>query len=95
MAFEGLNVSFSDEDAARIPDVLLRGALTLLPLARGGALSKLAELVRIRRSGGFCGLDVWLFLWMYFVLGFITGMKRFWEVAGPRSDRLAALAGRT
>jgi hypothetical protein len=95
MAFDGLNVTFSDEDAARIPDVLLRGALTLIPLARGGALSRVAELVQIRRSGGFCGLDVWLFLWMYFASGSTTGMKRFWRVAGPRSARLAALVGRT
>jgi hypothetical protein len=95
MAFDGLNVSFSDEDAARIPDLLVRGALTLVHLARGGELSQVAEHVRIRRSGGFCGLDVWLVLWLYFASGSKTGLKRFWSVAGPHAKALAALAGRT
>ncbi len=58
MAFDGLNITFTDEDAARIPDVLLRGTLCLMPLVRGGGLSRLAGLARIRRAGGFCGLAV-------------------------------------
>lgn len=95
MAFDGLNVSFSEEDAARIPDLLVRGALSLLPLAGRGALSWLGDHVRIRRSGGFCGLDVWLLLWLYFASGVKTGVKGFWEVARPHSKRVGALAGRT
>ena len=94
MAFDGLNVSFTDEDAARIPDLLVRGALGLVRLTRGGRLSRLAEHVRIRRSGGFCGLDVWVVLWLYFSSGSKTGLKKFWAVARPHAQALAALAGR-
>ncbi|MFT4626260.1 MAG: hypothetical protein ACI8PZ_004937, partial [Myxococcota bacterium] len=95
MASDGLDVSFSDEDAARIPDNLLRGVLSLVPLVRGGVLGRVAELVRIRRSGGFCGLDVWLALWLYFASGTKTGLKRFWSCARPHSKRVGALAGRS
>jgi len=94
MAFDGLDVSFSDRDAARIPDVLVRGSLSLVQLEQGGAVSTLADLVRIRRAGGFCGLDVWLTLWMYFASEAKTGVKAFWKQAGPYSKRIGALAGR-
>ncbi len=95
MAFDGLNITFTEEDAARIPDVLLRGTLCLMPLVRGGGLSRLAGLARIRRAGGFCGLDVWLMLWLYFASGSRTGLKRFWRVVQPHSRRIGAVAGRS
>ena len=95
MTFDGLNVTFSDRDLARIPDVLVRGALGAHVLARRGAFAKLADAVRIRRSGGFAGIDIWLVLWLYFASGATTGLKEFWRVAGPFSKKVAALAGRT
>jgi hypothetical protein len=68
--------------------------VSLVWLAQRGVLDSLSEEVRIRRSGGFCGLDVWLALWLYFAAGSETGFKRFWAVAGPHSKRLAGLVGR-
>lgn len=95
MAFDGLNVTFSNEDAARIPDILVRGSLSLVALSQGDALPRLAEIVRVRRPGGFCGLDVWVALWLYFASGSMTGFKQFWQLVRPHSKQVAALAGRT
>src|SRR5687767_4305529 len=50
--------------------------------------------MQIRRQGGFCGLDVWVALFVFFTTGASSGFKTFWEVARPHALRLAALAGR-
>lgn len=94
MSRDGLNVTLSGEDLSRIPDGLVPGALSLVMLSRDGALSRLGDRVRIRRAGGFCGLEIWLTLWVYFASGAKSGIKKFWQLAGPHSKRIAALCGR-
>ena len=58
MAGGRLEVTFNPEDFSRLPDSVTEGAVQLLDLRQRGRLDELAEHVRIRREGGFCGLDV-------------------------------------
>lgn len=94
MAQGKIDVTFKAQDAARIPDILAEGALSLLDLQRRGVLSSVGEQLKINRQGGFSGLDVWLVLWLYFATGTRSGLKKFWKVAKPHARQLAALAGR-
>ena len=90
-----VEVSYTSADLDRIPDALTEGAVLLMDLRRCGVVDTAGEMVRIRRQGGFCGLDVWVFLLLFFTAGLGRGVKSFWEdVARPHSERLAALAGR-
>jgi len=94
MARGSVEVTFGAEDGSRIPDNLTEGAALLLDLHRRGVLDELGERVRIRRQGGFCGLDVWVALFLFFTTGATTGFKSFWAAAGRHSLALAALASR-
>ena len=89
-----LDVTFQDVDASRIPDTLVQGASLLLDLRRRGVVDEAAKRVKIRRQGGFCGLDVWLTVLLYLTKGAEVGVRKFWEVARPHVAALAALAGR-
>ena len=94
MARGSVEVTFGAEDGSRIPDNLTEGAALLLDLERRGVLAAVGERVQIRRQGGFCGLDVWVALFLFFTTGASLGFKKFWENAGPHAPALAALAGR-
>ena len=95
MAHGSVEVSYTSADLDRIPDELTEGASLLMDLRSRSIVDTLGKLVRIRRQGGFCGLDVWVFLLLFFSAGIGRGVKSFWEdVARPHSTRLAALAGR-
>ncbi len=95
MAHGSVEVSYTSADLDRIPDALTEGAALLMDLRRRGVVDTVGELVRIRRQGGFCGLDVWVFMLLFFTAGLGRGVKSFWEdIARPHAARLAALAGR-
>lgn len=95
MAGGRLEVTFNPEDVSRLPDSVTEGAVQLLDLRQRGRLDDLAEHVRIRREGGFCGLDVWLTLLVFLTAGAGVGFKKFWkDAAGRHSRQLGALAGR-
>jgi len=95
MAQGSVEVSYTSADLDRIPDALTEGAALLMDLRHRGLVDTIGKLVRIRRQGGFCGLDVWVFLLLFFTSGIGRGVKSFWEdVARPHAKRLAALAGR-
>jgi len=95
MAQGSVEVSYTSADLDRIPDTLTEGAALLMYLRRRGLVDTVGKLVRIRRQGGFCGLDVWVLLLLFFTAGLGRGVKSFWEdVARPHAARLAALAGR-
>jgi hypothetical protein len=90
-----LDVTLAPEDAARVPDCLLEGLAVLAGLLGQGVLENVGEKVRIRRQGGFCGLDVWLLLWLYFSSGLTCGLRKFWKVLGPVSRLVGPVVGRT
>lgn len=89
-----VDVTFKDADASRLPDALVEGAALLLDLRRRGVVDDVARRLKIRRQGGFCGLDVWLTLMLYMTTGADVGVRKFWDVVRPHVPALAALAGR-
>jgi len=90
-----LKITYREADRARIPDVLTEGAVNLVDLAHRGVVEEVGKRLRIRRQGGYCGLDVWLHLVVYLSAGAHLGLRPFWEdVLRPHARRLAALAGR-
>ena len=94
MARVSFDVSFKQVDAKRIPDSLVEGAALVMDLQHGGVVDEVGRRLRIRRQGGYCGLDVWLVLFLFFTTGATRGVRSFWEEARRHALKLAALAGR-
>lgn len=95
MARGSLEVTYQSPDDSRIPDPLTEGASLLVDLRGRGILSAIGDRLHIRRQGGYCGLDVWLVLLLYFSASPGRGIRAFWEkTLRPHVKRLAALAGR-
>ena len=94
MARGSIQVTYKSMDAARIPDDLTEGAALLMDLSRCGVVDGVGERLHIRRQGGYCGLDVWLLLLLFFTTGARRGVRAFWDLLRPHIKQLAALAGR-
>ena len=94
MARSTVEVTYGDVDAARLPDGLVEAATVLMELSQRGMVDVVGQRLQIRRQGGYCGLDVWLVLLVYFTMGAGLGFRGFWEVARRHSRQLAALARR-
>ena len=94
MARSSVDVTFKSEYSARIPDILTEGATLLMDLQARGVVKAIGKRLQIRRQGGYCALDVWLMLWLFFAAGATSGVKTFWKVLRPHVAQLAALAGR-
>jgi hypothetical protein len=95
MARRGLEVTVKDVEAGRVPESAVPGVTLVELLARRGVLEKVADLLKIRRKGGYCGFDVGLVLLLYFASGVAVGLKEFWEVIRSCNCPIAATAGRT
>lgn len=94
MARVSFKVSFKPVDANRIPDLLVEGAALIMDLQGRGVVDAVGQRLRIRRQGGYCGLDVWLVLFLFFTTGTTRGIRGFWDEARRHALKLAALAGR-
>lgn len=94
MARSSIKVTYKEVDSARVPDVLTEGATWLRILESRGFIEAVGKRLRIRRQGGFCGLDVLLGLLVFFTTGAADGLRPFWERHGAHLKRIAALAGR-
>lgn len=95
MAQNEIEVTYKSLDTARIPDELTEGAALFMDLDQRGLIEEAGEHVRIRRQGGYSGLDVWLFLLLFFTTGASRGVKTLWDQVLRRvSVQVAALAGR-
>ena len=94
MARVSVNVSFKQVDPKRIPDLLVEGAALLMDLRQRGLVDAIGQRLQIRRQGGYCGLDVWLVLFLFFTTGTTRGIRGFWDKARRHAFELAALAGR-
>jgi hypothetical protein len=87
-------VTWTKPDPSRLPDWSAPGVALLADLERRGMLESLTEQVQIRRQGGFIGIDVLLFLLLFFSSRCGMGRKAFWADLRPHQQQLAALAGR-
>jgi len=94
MARRSIEFTYESADAARVPDVLVEGAAMVVSLAECGVLDAVGQRLRIRRQGGYCGLDIWLVLLLFFSTGASRGVRLFWERLRPHARHIAALAGR-
>jgi len=87
-------VTSSEKNTERLPDWAAAGTALLLDLIRREQLAEVSERLKIRREGGYAGIDVFVFLVYYFASGLRTGLKPFWYRARDFSTQLAAVAGR-
>lgn len=94
MARGKVTVTYKESDASRVPDALTEGATWLLGLSARGAVKEVGERLRIRRQGGYSGLDVFLGLLLFLSAGATDGMRPFWEKHRDAIRRVGALAGR-
>ncbi len=94
MARKRVNVTFHDADPARIPEELVAAALLLAEIEARGLVEVAGDKLRIRRQGGFVGVDIWLVLTLFYAAGATQGFRTFWKALGPRSERVAGLARR-
>jgi len=88
------SITFNDEDKTRVPDALTEAAVLLMDLKRRGIIEALGERVRIRRQGGYCGLDVVILLLVFLAAAPKEGLRLFWEKHRAHLLRLGTVAGR-
>ncbi|MBU0610114.1 MAG: hypothetical protein KKI08_19670 [Armatimonadetes bacterium] len=65
-----------------------------MDLQQRGIVKSIGERLRVRRQGGYSGLDVWLLLLVFFTTGTSRGVRAFCDILHPYVLQLAALAGR-
>ncbi len=95
MPQHSMEVTFTRRKSSRIPDSLTEGAGVLVDLFGRGRVDETAQRLRVRRQGGYCAVDAWLVLILYFASGMRCAVKDFWATLGPHVVRIAALAGRS
>jgi len=89
------SVTCTNEQIARLPDWATPGVTMVLDLSRRGQLEPLTERARIRREGGYAGIDVVLFFMYYFESRLSKGVRTYWrDDARLWSVELAAVGGR-
>lgn len=95
MLRRGLKVTFLPLDPSQIPDLFTQGVAILLRWMPSGVITMLAQTIKMRRQGGYCGLDIFLFLFLYYASGATLGIRAFWEKLRPFKHLIAAVVGRT
>lgn len=82
-------------DTDRIPDDFIEPTVLLEHLRQTGKLSVIGDRIRIRRKGGFVGLDIVIILFVYFASGIHKGMRTVWEQGLKKVKvQIAAVADR-
>jgi len=94
MARRSVHVTYGSADHSRIPDILTEGVAVVSDFRARGVLEWVGQRLRIRREGGYCGLDVFVLLWLHLSCGATGAIKTFWKVLRPCMQGVAALAGR-
>lgn len=94
MAQGSVQVTYKPTEEARIPDALIEGTALLMDLRRRGVVDAAGRRLRIRRQGGYCALDVFLLLLLFFTTGASRGVRKFWEILGRCVRQVASVAGR-
>ena len=89
-----LDVTVNKFDPAWVGSDLVKGGLILADLEARGTLKKAKEELKIRRQGGYAGVDIWIALLLFVGAGAKQGIKSFWELVVPHATRIAAVAGR-
>lgn len=80
--------------AGELPLGCGEGSILLQWLQARGYWNEIGAKLQVRREGGFVGIDVVLFLLLFFALGSHRSLKRFGQWTEPFRQGLAALGGR-
>lgn len=75
MAHSTLSVTYMSVDPSRLSDALTCGAMLLVDFDQRGMLSQVGEWLRIRRQGGYCRLDVFVVLLLFFTTRAQEGIR--------------------
>ena len=95
MARPRRTITFHSTDTDRIPDAFIEGTVLLDHLRQTGKLAEIGERIRIRRKGGFVGLDIVILLFVYFASGIHGGIRTVWDKGlGKFKVPIAAVADR-
>lgn len=94
MARAKVKVARGASDTLRLPELVNEGASLLVKLGAEGVLTNIGERLKIRRQGGYCALDIFIILLVFFASGPGLGIRGFWEKIRRHARQLAALAGR-
>ena len=88
-------VTFESKSSTdRLPDHLSEGVVLLQWLEGSGLLSEIEDRLRIQREGGYCGIDLAVFLILYFAADLFVGIKEFGARTSKHRKQLAGLGGR-
>ncbi len=87
-------VTFKPAAPDHIPDEFAPAIALLLQLHQDQALQAIHDRLKIRREGGFCAFDVFLFFLLYFSSTHRTGLRKFAQRLRPYHRAIAALAQR-
>ncbi len=94
MARPAVEVTYTHQDPARIPELFNEGIALLFDLYQRKLLERVGQRLHIRRQGGYCGLDAFIFLLLYFTTGANTAIKNIDARNRPHNKDVAALLGR-
>ena len=82
------------QSAGELPSGFGESAVLVQQLQARGHWEVLAAKLRVRREGGFVGVDALLFLLLFFATGVHRSLKRFGQWTAPYRKELAGLGGR-
>jgi hypothetical protein len=82
------------QSAGELPSGFGESAMVVQWLQARGHWDELVAKLRVRREGGFVGVDVLLFLLLFFATGVHRSLKRFGQWTAPYRKELAGLGGR-
>jgi len=82
------------EATNRLPDFLTEGAILVENLEAHGCIRQIADRLRVRREGGYHGVDIVVFLIFLFAARLHVSIKDFGGMTHPHRRGLAALAAR-
>ena len=95
MSRSALSVTRSRPAADHIPDDLAQGVDLIARLQKWGELENIADSLRVRREGGYSGLDAFVFFLYYFAAGAKGGLRGFCSRLARIRHQLSAVAGRS
>lgn len=87
-------VTYESCDPSLLPSQIIQGALVLCDIEERGIVDDIAERIRIRRQGGYPGVDIFLLLLIFLASSPHGGIRPFWKHLKPVGKRVAGLARR-
>jgi hypothetical protein len=94
MPARSLTVTTRKRSTGRLPEWATRYVVLVESLRAQGVLQAISERLRVARRDGYSGLDIFLFLLLYFASSCRCGVRSFSDRCRPYARELAVVAGR-